>query len=313
MNPSRQIQVFATTLTIFVAGFTQAAAAATPPPAVAKIEPPPAVAKTRTKEAATTNKPVAEENSSNKSQVESEAMNQTLANIFKAMSRSSINFSFDGAVIQAPNPDQDATTEIINLESQAYFSFSSEIVQDLISSAPSKPQSETEKQLIPKLHLATQDMLVVFDYKNIQGNQKVHVDFLNAKKPDRNKPIALLVTVANQLNNSLIALRLHSIDLTLTRAPENKNKILVNGQCQSDKTVFDFFSNSEKTINMLCQFKGFYQLAESSRNQSDNSRPTINGAAKDKDSYNIAIKYVDKPTEIVPPVKNPPETRRSAK
>lgn len=185
--------------------------------------------------------------------IQARLLEQVLNSIDKASVDLNINDITIGAEGDGPT---EVKTNDVNLNGM--ISFGSDWSVDLISAKPGEKNDPQIEKLYPKLSAGASTLDLAVDLKMTAKAATIQAKFYSGydKKAKKWVPRPLVLKVTNQLNKSLLTIRLHSLTAEKHVSAQNPKIQEISGTCESDKVLFDFISGENKQVPVDCRFSG---------------------------------------------------------
>lgn len=180
-------------------------------------------------------------------------MGELLTAVLNNITQAQVDFQIEGQV------EDKKGFQLNLLQLDGKVQFQSDVIQDVNLGDP-KTMDHNIKPLVPKIKLALKGLFFSFEVEQKQqmtAKVRFYSGFDKNKQAWIQKP--LLASVSNQLNSSLLAVVLHSIDMTKKDDPTNPDRSLIEGSCKSEKQMMDLATGRNVMKPVKCEFSGFLE------------------------------------------------------
>lgn len=190
---------------------------------------------------------------------ENAALALLVEQILNSIDKSSLDIEFDGLNFQKKE-GQDGKMELEYGALSGMLHFSQDWRVDLLPSNPEAPADSQISRLYPQLGADAKNLVAGISIEirgeKMQTQLKFYSDFNPKTHSWRPRPLTL--QISNQMNKSLLSIRLHSLSAQVKPNSVTPSQKDVTGTCESDKMQLDLASGKNKLMKVDCEFSGSF-------------------------------------------------------
>lgn len=136
--------------------------------------------------------------------------------------------------------------------------FGSDWSADILTPKASTPKNAQTEKIYPKIMAGAKSLVLGVELKKTEKSSMIRAEFFSGfnSKTQRWEPRPLVVNVSNQMNKSLMKVRIHSLTVELRPTPKNPKVQIVSGTCKSDKFLLDPVTGQSRLVEVACLIKG---------------------------------------------------------
>lgn len=178
--------------------------------------------------------------------------------VLNSIEQGSVDLNVNDLSISNDSATQKTDVEMKDLTLTGILQFGSDWTVNLISSSSPSTENDPMQKVYPKLQAGAANLDLAVNVKMTSQNATIDAHFYGGYDRKNKKwiPRPLVLKVSNQLNKSLLTIRIRSLTAEKKVNANNPKVQDIVGSCDSDKIVYDFISGQSKTLTVDCSFSG---------------------------------------------------------
>jgi hypothetical protein len=193
--------------------------------------------------------------------VENGVAKRMLEKILNSIETASVDINLnDVSVVGTKDASGEKKSEVqINDASvDGMLSFGSDWNVDLVTPKDSTPHNNEIAKIYPRLSADASKLSLGIKITKKPKAATIQADFFSDYNPKvghwEKRPLA--IHLMNQINKSLLNVRIYSLTAEAKFNPKNLSVKEIHGTCKSDKILFDYDTGMNKQVEVSCVFNG---------------------------------------------------------
>lgn len=191
-------------------------------------------------------------------QTEALAMSALLEQVLNSVDKTSLDVEFDGLTITQGAATEETKVKADYASLSGMVQFNKDWNLDLVPVEPGVKVDPQISRLYPKLEADAKDLVAGVALEIRGDNIETSLRFFSGfdAKTQAWVPRPMTLQISNQMNKSLLSIRLHSLSAKVKSNTVNPSQRDVIGTCESDKLLLDLASGKNKLVKVACEFSG---------------------------------------------------------
>lgn len=189
---------------------------------------------------------------------EAAIMSALLEQVLNSIDKSSLDVQIDGLRISNLSGKNKIEADYASLQGEVLFNKDWKV--DIVPAGIGGGVDPQIARLYPQVAADAKNLVasvsLIMKGEDIDTSLRFYSDF--NPKTQTWSPRPLTVQVANQMNKSLLNIRLHALNAKVTTNAVNPSQKDVKGTCESDKIRLDLITGKNKVEKVDCQFNGSF-------------------------------------------------------